>query len=215
MAPQFTLYSHKGGPNGWKVAYILEELELTYEQVFLDFQSGEHKKPAYTAINPNGRIPALIDHKNKDFTIWESGAIIQYLLAEYDPTHKLSFADKESTYKLAQWLFFQASGQGPYFGQLAWFKRFHAEQLPSAIERYQNEVRRVFGVLEGVLSKSDYLVGNKISAADISFLPWNTGIGKAFDPPLEFEKDFPNVGKWHERILSLPSVVRVNKERFA
>ena len=93
--------------------FVLEELGLTYESVYLDFQKGEHKAPEYTKYNPNGRIPALIDHHNGDFVIWESDAIMLYLTDKYDTEKKLTFEDgtKEKA-ELIQWLFFQASGQG-------------------------------------------------------------------------------------------------------
>lgn len=91
---------------------MLEELGLTYESVYLDFSSGEHKKPPFTDLNPNGRIPALVDHKNGDFAIWESGAIILYLIDKYDTEKRISVSDEKEHYQLIQWLFFQASGQG-------------------------------------------------------------------------------------------------------
>ncbi len=122
---QFTLYSHNGGPNGWKVAILLEELNLTYQTIYLDFQSKEQKQPAHTSLNPNGRIPTLIDHKNKDFAVWESNAILLYLSSKYDSQHALSVSEADDVTRMNQWLFFQASGQGPYFGQAAWFTFFH------------------------------------------------------------------------------------------
>ncbi|CDO72784.1 hypothetical protein BN946_scf184994.g37 [Trametes cinnabarina] len=170
---QFTLYSNKTGANGWKVAFVLEELGLTYESIYLDFARGEHKAPEYTQYNPNGRIPALIDHRSNDFVIWESNAILLYLIKKYDKENKLGVTNEEDKYKLLQWLFFQASGQGPYFGQAIWFMRFHPEHLPSAIERYQKETQRVLSVLESVLSKQEWLVGNKPTIADISFITWH------------------------------------------
>lgn len=141
---QFTLYSHKGGPNGWKVAFLLEELGLTYETIYFDFNSQEQKGPEHLKLNPNGRIPTLIDHQKKDFTLWESNAILEYLVYTYDKEHKFCVQEPEEKYKLLQWLFFQASGQGPYFGQAVWFLKYHSEKIPSAIERYTEETKRVF-----------------------------------------------------------------------
>lgn len=100
----------------------------------------------------------------------ESDAIILYLVDKYDTEHKISVADGKDRYTQLQWLFFQASGQGPYFGQLAWFKFHHSEKIPSAVERYQNEVKRVLSVLNGVLSKQDWLVAGKLTVADLSFI---------------------------------------------
>lgn len=100
----------------------------------------------------------------------ESGAILAYLVEKYDPEHKISAVTEADKAKQLQWLFFQASGQGPYFGQYAWFVRYHPEKVPSAIERYKKEAERVFGVLDGVLSKQEWLVTGKPTVADLAFL---------------------------------------------
>ena len=91
---------------------VLEELGLTYEPIYLDFSKNEHKSPEYTKLNPNGRIPTLIDHKNGDFIVWESDAILLYLVEKYDTEKRLTVTDEKERYSLIQWLFFQASGQG-------------------------------------------------------------------------------------------------------
>ena len=174
---------------------MLEELGLTYESKYLDFQKGEQKGEEHTKFNPNGRIPTLIDHKNNDFVVWyvrgsrlcaisprkraiscrlthrESDAILLYLVDKYDPEHKLSAATEADKYHQLQWLFFQSSGQGPYYGQAAWFTFYHPEKVPSAVERYKNEIKRVLGVLDGVLAKSEWLVAGKTTIADLSFVP--------------------------------------------
>jgi len=112
------LYTHASGPNPWKVVMALKELSLPYTESFVDF--AKIKEEPYTLVNPNGRVPAIED-PNTDITLWESGAILQYLVATYDKDHKISFekGTKES-YLADQWLFFQVSGQGPYYGQAAW-----------------------------------------------------------------------------------------------
>lgn len=102
----------------------------------------------------------------------ETGAILTYLVEEYDPEHRISAATEEDKYKQLQWLFFQTSGQGPYFGQYSWFKMFHHEKIPSAVERYKNEIERVFGVLDGVLSKQEWLVAGKPTVADFAFVQY-------------------------------------------
>ncbi|KAI0702242.1 thioredoxin-like protein [Earliella scabrosa] len=193
---QFTLFTHFGGPNGWKVAFVLEELGLTYESVYLDFGKGEQKAPEHTKYNPNGRIPTLIDHANGDFAVWESNAIMLYLVDKYDKEKKLALTgDKEEEkYQLLQWLFFQASGQGPYFGQAVWFMKYHSEQLPSAITRYQNEIQRVFSVLDTVLAKAPggYLVGGKCTVADLSFVTWNNNaVTFSIKDVVDVEKTYP------------------------
>ncbi|KAI0702243.1 thioredoxin-like protein [Earliella scabrosa] len=193
---QFTLFTHIGGPNGWKAAFILEELGLSYESVFLDFGKGEQKASSHTQYNPNGRIPTLIDHANGDFAVWESNAIMLYLVDKYDKEKKLALTgDKEEEkYQLLQWLFFQASGQGPYFGQAVWFMKYHSEQLPSAITRYQNEIQRVFSVLDTVLAKAPggYLVGGKCTVADLSFVTWNNNaVTFSIKDVVDVEKTYP------------------------
>jgi len=205
---QFTMYSSVTGPNGWKVASVLQELDLTYETIFLNIDAGEHKAPEFTKYNPNGRIPAIIDHYNNDFVLWESNAIILYLIDKYDPSHKISVSDSREKHLLNQWLFFQASGQGPYYGQLAWFATYHPEPVPSAIERYKNEAARVLGVLEDVLSKNEWLVGNKCTVADISFIAWNRAAFRSFfrDDAVTAQERFPSVWKWHNAVINRPAL---------
>ncbi|TBU37203.1 glutathione S-transferase C-terminal-like protein [Dichomitus squalens] len=207
----FTLYTNTIAPNGWKVVFVLEELGLTYESVYLNFDENEHKSPEFTKLNPNGRIPALVDHKNGDSVIWESDAIILYLADKYDTERRVSVSDEKERYSLIQWLFFQASGQGPYFGQAVWFLRSHPEQVPSAIERYRKEVLRVFSVLDSVLSKQEWLVGDKPTVADISFIPYNHGafhlIIKDY-AGVDVQKDYPAFFAWHQKLISRDSVKR-------
>jgi glutathione S-transferase len=121
---------------------------------------GDLKKDPYEKICVNGRVPAIED-PNTGITLWESGAIIEYLSETYDTNHSLSFASSLEKYLVKQWLYFQVSGQGPYFGQAAWFAKFHSEQLESAKERYFDQVKRVFGVLDKALQGKQYLVGDK------------------------------------------------------
>ncbi|EKM48891.1 uncharacterized protein PHACADRAFT_214611 [Phanerochaete carnosa HHB-10118-sp] len=203
---QFTLYTSKRGLNGWKVVLVLEELGLTYESIYLDLDKGEHKAPEHTKHNPNGRIPTIIDHKNNDYTLWESDAILLYLAELYDPEHKISVVDANEKFQQLQWLFFQASGQGPYFGQAAHFMRYHSEQLPSAQERYNNEVKRVFGVLESVLSKREWLVGGKVTIADLSFIPWITRTHTTF-----LATEFPATAAWNSKIRERASAKKVQE----
>ncbi|KZT69089.1 glutathione S-transferase [Daedalea quercina L-15889] len=206
---QFTLFTHGSGPNGWKVAFVLAELGLEYESKYLDFGKQEQKSPEHTKYNPNGRIPTLIDHGNNDFVIWESNAIMTYLVEKYDSEHKISVSNFEEKIQQLQWLFFQASGQGPYFGQYFWFSRYHPDKIPSAVERYQKEVLRVTGVLESVLSKQEWLVGGKCTIADLSFIPWNQAAFQFILPgyaDFNLEKDFPAVHRWHSALLARKAV---------
>ncbi|KAI0770293.1 glutathione S-transferase C-terminal-like protein [Fomes fomentarius] len=220
---QFTLYSNQGGPNGWKVVIVLEELGLSYHTIYLDLHNGEHKQPEFAKINPNGRIPALIDHKNEDFTIWESNAIIAYLVDKYDPARTISVADGNDKHLQTQWLFFQASGQGPYFGQAGWFILFHPELVPSAIERYRKEILRVWGVLESVLAAREWLVDGRCTVADLSFIPWNIAAHNVMMKDHEgfslesFATDFPSVhreliatARWHNAMMSRAAVSKTH-----
>ncbi|KAI9065645.1 glutathione transferase Ure2p class [Trametes sanguinea] len=211
-----TLYGSIAAINPIKVAFVLQELGLEYNVVSTNIQTGEHKQPEFTKLNPNGRVPVLVDHSNGDFTIWESDAIIMYIVDKYDKERKLSFADSDDKYTLLQWLFFQASGQGPYFGQAFWFMLYHPERLPSAVERYQKEILRVIGVLDSVLAKQEWLVGGKLTVADLSFISWNVvavdNIVKGL-ADVDLEKQFPAFYKWHQKLIARPVVAKLLAEQ--
>jgi glutathione S-transferase len=169
------------------------------------FRYEDVKKKPFTDINPNGRNPAIED-PNTGLVLWESGAIILYLIDQYDTEKKLTYTDLIRRNHLNQYLMFQMSGQGPYFGQSGWFSVLHHEKLPSAIERYQNEVRRILGVLEGLLEGKEWLVGDKITYADLAFLPYNDRVEWFLGVAAEKRFDgIPNVKAWHERMTSRPS----------
>ncbi|TFY68543.1 hypothetical protein EVJ58_g946 [Rhodofomes roseus] len=184
---------------GRKVAFTLAELGLEYVPKYLDFGKQEQKGPEYTKYNPNGRIPTLIDHANNDFTIWESNAIMTYLVEKYDTEHKISASNLDDKMQQLQWLFFQASGQGPYFGQAVWFSKFHPEKVPSAVERYQKEAIRVLGVLESVLAKQEWLVGGKWNQAAFGYILKD-------HPDFNLQKDYPAVNRWHNALVSRKAV---------
>jgi glutathione S-transferase len=200
----------QGGPNPPKVAIILQELSLPHEIINLPFN--EVKGTKYTALNPNGRLPTIED-PNSDLTLWESGAIVEYLVDHYDKNHLISFpTGTREAYLAKQWSYFQASGQGPYFGQAVWFTKFHHEQLASAKERYNKEVNRVTGVLEGCLAQQEeqhgsgnggpWLVGDKLSYADLSFVQWQLVIAMLL-PSEEYSLDkFPQVKAWIEKMTA-------------
>ncbi|KAI1118445.1 thioredoxin-like protein [Nemania sp. NC0429] len=156
------LYWRNYGPTPPGVLVILEELNLPYETSWVELD-GLKAKP-YTDVNPNGRVPAIED-PNNNITLWESGAIVQYLIDTYDNDNKISFTSFPEKFLTQQWAFFQASGQGPYFGQAAWFNIYHekmyGESPESAKIRYGRELKRLVGVLDSVLAKSTWLVGDK------------------------------------------------------
>ncbi|PKY05019.1 glutathione S-transferase [Aspergillus campestris IBT 28561] len=206
-----TLYSHASGPNPWKVVTVLEDLQLPYETKYIPFS--EVKQEPFISINPNGRVPAIED-PNTGITLWESGAIVEYLVETYDKDHTISFASGTPEYYQAkQWLHFQMSGQGPYFGQFVWFSVYHPEKIQSAQDRYLNEIRRVSGVLNSVLKDREWLVGNKYSFVDAAFVPWYGFVPKLTGDAIDLDKDYPHLKAWLDRLHARPSVAKSIKER--
>ncbi|KID93256.1 glutathione S-transferase II, partial [Metarhizium majus ARSEF 297] len=193
---------------------VLEELYIPYEIESIRFE--DIKKKPFIDINPNGRVPALED-PNTDLTLWESGAIIQYLITQYDTENLLSYDTLKEKNLCNQWLMFQVSGQGPYYGQGTWFSYLHAEKITSAIERYVNEAKRILGVLEGVLSaqsRSQWLVGDRVTFADLAFVPWNDRLDTLFVVPSDKKfEGFPAVQAWHERMVKRPSWIKAMEIR--
>ena len=154
-------------PNGHKVSCLLEALEMDYEAILVNLSEGEQKKPNFLKISPNGRIPAIVDTEN-DLSIFESGAIMIYLA---DKAGKLIPQDTNRRYKVMEWLMFQMGGIGPMMGQANVFYRYFPEKLQPAIDRYQNEGRRLFEVLDKQLNDNDWLAGD-YSIADIANWCW-------------------------------------------
>lgn len=155
-------------PNGHKVSIALEELGLAYAVKVVNILGGDQRKPEYLAINPNGRIPAIVDHEADDFAVFESGAILIYLA---EKTGRLMPADAKGRSRVLQWLMLQMSGVGPMMGQANVFFRYFPEKIPPVIERYQNECRRLFEVLDRRLAESEWLADD-YSIADIATWPW-------------------------------------------
>ena len=160
-------------------------------------------------------VPAIID-PNTDLTLWESGAIVQYLISQYDTKHKISFASPPETHYASQWLHFQTSGQGPYFSEAAWFAHFHHEKVASAKERYFKEIQRVTKVLDGVLEGKDWLVGGKCSFADLVFIPLYCMIGFIDqENTLQLDKECPNYARWMKALMERPAVKKVLADKQA
>jgi len=212
------------GSNPPKVAMILAELRIPHEVIPIPISDG--KKPEYLALNPNGRLPTIQD-PNTDLTLWDSGAIIGYLIERYDTQQKLCFVPGTAEAYLAkQWLYFQTTGQGPYYGQAVWFKRFDHEHLPSAFERYVKELYRVSNVLEEHLAKQEkefgevagfdgpWLVGNKLSYADLAFVPWQKVMPVVLDMEQYNEEDYPHLQKWIGRMAARETVDSALKAAF-
>jgi glutathione S-transferase len=202
---------------------ILEELGVPYEIEDISFPA--LKEPDFLAINPNGRMPAIQD-PNTDITLWESGAIIEYLIEKYDTGKKLTFESGSKEYYLAkQWLMYQVSGQGPYYGQTVWFMKYHPEKVESAVDRYANEIKRVTGVLEGHLkaqkekagagSDGPWLVGDKMSYADIAWVPWQY-LASNLIPDEKFDaSEFPVVKEWMGRLAAKEGVKKVLESQLS
>ena len=200
------------GPNPPKIAIIVTELNISHK--INPYPISDVKKPEYLAVNPNGRLPAIQD-PNTNLTLWESGAIIEYLIERYDTEHRLSFpAGTSESYHAKQWLYYQTTGQGPYYGQAAWFKKFHPEHIPSALDRYVKEADRISKVLEGHLAKQQeefdgeagfdgpWLVGNKLSYADLAFIPWQKVIGMVLRKDEYDEDKYPHLKEWIDKMAS-------------
>ncbi len=180
-------------PNGQKVLIALHELGLEYRLHRLNLGQLDQKKPEYLLINPNGRIPALVDQERQNFAVFESGAILIYLA---EKTSKLLSMDVEERSRVFQWLMFQVSALGPIMGQAGWFLRSAEQRMPLGIQRFQNETIRLYGVLESQLSRFEYLGGSDYSIADISTWTW------ARRPEYAEISDhsFPNVRRWVKQI---------------
>lgn len=185
-------------PNGYKVSVTLEELRLPYSVRALDLGKMEQKEPWFLKINPNGRIPAIVDHDAGDFPIFESGAIMMYLA---EKTGKLMPTDPQRRSRVVQWLMWQMGGLGPMMGQANVFFRYFPERLPAAIDRYQREGRRLFEVLNDQLANHQYLAGD-YSIADIASWCWVRGhkwSGVEID-------GLPHLQRWKDEIAERPAV---------
>jgi GSH-dependent disulfide-bond oxidoreductase len=155
-------------PNGHKASITLEELGLPYEVHIINLLAGDQKKPEFLKINPNGRIPAIVDRDEGDFAVFESGALMIYLA---EKAGRLLPTDKKGRSRAIQWLMFQMGGIGPMMGQANVFFRYFPEKIQPAIDRYQNECRRLFEVLNGHLADNHWLAGD-FSIADIANWAW-------------------------------------------
>jgi glutathione S-transferase len=165
-----TLYT-SATPNGWKASITLEELGLAYQVHPIQLDKQEQKEAWYLKLNPNGRIPTIVDHDNGDFAVFESGAIMIYVA---EKAGRLIPADVNGRSTVIQWLMFQMGGVGPMMGQANVFYRYAPERIPYAIERYQREVRRLLEVLDTRLAHNEYLAGD-YSIADIAHYAWVRG----------------------------------------
>ena len=191
-------------PNGHKVHIMLEECGLAYRAIPVNIGAGDQFKPEFLAISPNNKIPAITDPQGPDgqpISLFESGAILVYLAAK---TGKFMPASDRDKYDVLQWLMFQMGTVGPLLGQAHHFRMYAPEKLPYAIDRYSNEARRIYAVIDRRLSRSRYLGGSDYSIADIATFPWlrsweNQGIVLS---------EYPHLKAWFEQIAARPAVQR-------
>ncbi|MBS0337135.1 MAG: glutathione S-transferase N-terminal domain-containing protein [Proteobacteria bacterium] len=183
-------------PNGKKVTIMLEECALPYNVVPVNIQSGEQKKPGFVSINPNGRIPAIVDRDPADggepVAVFESGAILQYL---GEKTGKFWPSDLRGRYAVNQWLMWQMAGLGPIAGQTSHFLNAAPERIPYAVDRFVKETARLYGVLDAALSRSDYVAG-EYSVADMAIYPWVVPYARQGQDIASF----PAIKAWLERM---------------
>ena len=187
-------------PNGWKASACLEELELPYEVHAINLSTGAQKEPDYLKINPNGRIPTIVDRDNDDFAVFESGAILIYLA---EKAGKLMPTDVKGRSQVMQWLMFQMAGIGPMQGQANVFYRYFEEKIPAVIARYHNETKRLYGVIDTRLKDREYLC-DEFSIADIANWAW---IRIWFWAGLEID-DLPHLKRWLETVEARPACGR-------
>lgn len=206
---QIQLYS-LATPNGQKVAIALEEMGLPYEAHRIDIMKGDQFTAEFMAINPNSKIPAIVDPngpKGESFAVFESGAILMYLAEK----SKIGLpSDPAAHSECLQWLFFQVGGVGPMFGQFGHFYKYAPKQVPYGIERYKKETRRLLGVLETRLKGKDYLMGEAFTIADMATFPWVRCLDEGYEAAevLDLEADFPVVMAWCHRCQQRPAVTK-------
>ena len=191
-------------PNGRKVSIMLEEVGLPYSVHPVNIGKDEQFRPEFLAISPNNKIPAIVDPDGPDgqpISLFESGAILLYLAAK---TGRFLPADARARWRVLEWLMFQMGSVGPMLGQTHHFRLYAPEKLPYAIERYSNEARRIYGVLDKRLTGREWVASDDYSIADIAIFPWlrswqNQGIDWA---------DFPHLKRWFDRVAARPAVQR-------
>ncbi len=194
--------------NGWKPTIFLEEAEVDYDLTFIDFSKSEQKSDWYMKLNPNGRIPTIVDRSNDDFVVFESGAILWYLAEKYD---KFLPHDPDRRSETLQWVMFQMGGIGPMMGQAMYFQRIAApngQEEPFSIKRYVDESRRLLEVLDSRLEGRPYLAGDDYTIADMITYPW----ARAYPWAKVSVEGLDNLKDWFGRIDARPAVQRALKK---
>lgn len=188
-------------PNGWKITIMLEELGMPYNLNYINIGKGDQFEPSFLKIAPNNRMPAIIDPDGPDgeaVSIFESGAILQYLARK---TGRFCGETQRDRIEVDQWLMWQMGGLGPMAGQAHHFRQYAPEQVPYAIDRYTNEVNRLYGVMDRRLADREYLAGD-YSIADMACVGWV----KLYERQGQDMNDFPNLKRWLETLLARPAV---------
>ncbi|MBC8067276.1 MAG: glutathione S-transferase N-terminal domain-containing protein [Deltaproteobacteria bacterium] len=190
-------------PNGYKAIIALEELGLQYTPHWVNIGKGEQHQPEFLAVNPNGKIPAIVDRDaaNGPITVFESGAILIYLA---DKAQALLPAEGAARYQVFEWVFFNAGGTGPMIGQLGYFAKSAKEKIPHAIDRFTKEVERLLGVLDVRLGEARYLAG-EFSIADLMNVTWARAAGSRIGMDLSV---YPNLTRWLDEVEARPAVKR-------
>lgn len=190
-------------PNGWKITIMLEELGAPYDLRYINIGKGEQFDPAFLAIAPNNRMPAIVDPEGPDgkpISVFESGAILQYLGRKFG---KFYPADERGRVEVDQWLFWQMGGLGPMAGQAHHFRQYAPEKVPYAIDRYTNECNRLYGVMNRRLADRPFLAG-EYSIADMACVGWIV----PYERQGQNLDDFPNLRRWFDAMKARPAVVK-------
>ena len=190
--------------NGYKPVIFLEEADIPYDLTVIDFAKREQKAPDYVKLNPNGRIPTIVDRSNGDFAVFESGAILWYLAEKYG---QFLPSDVNARSETLQWLMFQMGGIGPMMGQAMYFQRIAApngQDIPFAIERYVNESRRLLEVLNTRLEGREWLAGDEYTVADMATYPW----ARAYVWAKTSIEGLDNLNAWFDRLDARPAIQR-------
>ena len=190
-------------PNGWKVAIMLEELKAPYEVKYVNIGRGEQFTPAFLAISPNNRMPAIVDPQGpggKPISVFESGAILHYLGRKYGKFYPKA---ERARVEVEQWLFWQVGGLGPMAGQAHHFRQYAPQKLPYAIDRYTNECNRLYGVMNQRLADREFLAG-KYSIADMACIGWV----KPYKRQGQEIEDFPHLKRWFDTLMARKAVIK-------
>ena len=193
--------------NGRKITIALEEMELAYNVIPVNMRNGDTTRPEFLRINPNGKIPAMVDHDVPGgLVLWESVAMLQYLA---EKSGRLMPKETGPRYDVIKWLVFQAASIGPMFGQLAHFHDYAKEKFTYCLNRYGSEVERLYRVLDTRLGESEYIASSEFSIADIACWPW-------IQPARQEQRfeDWPNLKRWHEKLAARTALRRGNSVRL-